>query len=162
MKMAMIVLYILSSYYIEYIGDCSLFVDIVDDRFFSFFYYNNIGDMGEFNVMIAEKEYRRKGYGYYTVLLVLMWAIRYLKLKEFFVKIKETNTASIKMFEKIGFKFVNYSKYFKENEYRLKVDNELSKRWIQELGMPIKMYLVCLYKENNLQTILQIITSFLQ
>ena len=72
--------------------------------------------MGEFNVMIAEKEYRRKGYGYYTVLLVLMWAIRYLKLKEFFVKIKETNTASIKMFEKIGFKFVNYSKYFKENE----------------------------------------------
>ena len=118
--------------------------------------------MGEFNVMIAEKEYRHKGYGYYTVLLVLMWAIRYLKLKEFFVKIKETNTASIKMFEKIGFKFVNYSKYFKENEYRLKVDNELSKRWIQELGMPIKMYLVCLYKENNLQTILQIITSFLQ
>ena len=46
------------------------------------------------------------------------------------------------MFEKIGFKFVNYSKYFKENEYRLKDDNELSKRWIQELGMPIKMYIV--------------------
>ena len=95
--------------------------------------------MGEFNVMIADKAYRRKGYGYYTVLLVLMWAIRYLKLKEYFVKIQETNIPSIKMFEKIGFKFVKNNRHFKENEYRLKVDNELSKRWISELGMPIKM-----------------------
>lgn len=99
--------------------------------------------MGEFNVMIADKAYRRKGYGYYTVLLVLMWAIRNLKLKEYFVKIKETNTASIQMFEKIGFKFYKYNKHFKENEYRLKVDNEISKKWICELGLPIKMLFVC-------------------
>lgn len=95
--------------------------------------------MGEFNVMIADKAYRRKGYGYYTVLLVLMWAVRNFKLKEYFVKIQETNTASIKMFEKIGFHFVRNNKHFKENEYRLKVNNDLSRRWIQELGMPIKM-----------------------
>lgn len=95
--------------------------------------------MGEFNMMIADKAYRRKGYGYYTVLLVLMWSIRYLKLKEYFVKIQKTNTPSIKLFEKIGFKFYNYNKHFHENEYRLTVDNELSKKWIRELGMPIKM-----------------------
>ena len=35
--------------------------------------------MGEFNVMIADKAYRRKGYGYYTVILVMMWAVRYAK-----------------------------------------------------------------------------------
>ena len=56
------------------VGDCSLFVDIVDDR-------SNgqimipLGDMGEFNVMIADKKDRRKGYGYYSVLLVLMWCM---------------------------------------------------------------------------------------
>lgn len=34
---------------------------------------NSLGDMGEFNVMVADKKDRRKGYGYYTVLLVMMW-----------------------------------------------------------------------------------------
>ena len=56
------------------VGDCSLFVDIVDDR-------SNgqimipLGDMGEFIVLIADKKDRRKGYGYYSVLLVLMWCM---------------------------------------------------------------------------------------
>ena len=108
--------------------DCSLFVDIVDDR-----------DMGEFNVMIADKKDRRKGYGYYSVLLVLMWCNRYLKLKDFFVKINKDNIPSIKMFEKIGFTFYHFNHHFDENEYRLVITNDLSKRWIMELGLPIKM-----------------------
>ena len=99
--------------------------------------------MGEFNVMIADKAYRRKGYGYYTVILVMMWAVRYAKLKEFFVKIKKNNTPSIKMFEKIGFTFFRYNRHFDENEYRIKVTNELSKKWFQEIGMPLKMFSVC-------------------
>ena len=99
--------------------------------------------MGEFNVMIADKAYRRKGYGYYTVILVMMWAVRYAKLKEFFVKIKKYNTPSIKMFEKIGFTFYRYNHHFEENEYRIKVTNELSKKWFQEIGMPLKMFRVC-------------------
>ena len=41
--------------------------------------------MGEFNVMIADKEYRRKGYASTAVILAMMWASRYMKLKEFFV-----------------------------------------------------------------------------
>ncbi|KAK8831692.1 hypothetical protein WA577_005007 [Blastocystis sp. JDR] len=115
----------------KYIGDCSLFIDLVDD---------DERDMGEFNVMIADKAYRRKGYGYYTVILVMMWAVRYAKLKEFFVKIKKYNTPSIKMFEKIGFTFYRYNRHFEENEYRIKVTNELSKKWFQEIGMPLKMF----------------------
>lgn len=99
--------------------------------------------MGEFNVMIADKAYRRKGYGYYTVILVMMWAVRYAKLKEFFVKIKKYNTPSIKMFEKIGFTFYRYNRHFEENEYRIKVTNELSKKWFQEIGMPLKLFRVC-------------------
>ncbi|KAK8796577.1 hypothetical protein WA538_005776 [Blastocystis sp. DL] len=87
------------------VGDCSLFVDIVDDR-----------DMGEFNVMVADKKDRRKGYGYYTVLLVMMWCNRYLKLKDFFVKINKDNIPSIKMFEKIGYHFYNYNRHFNEND----------------------------------------------
>ena len=94
-------------------------------------------------MMIADKAYRRKGYGYYTVILVMMWAVRYAKLKEFFVKIKKYNTPSIKMFEKIGFTFYRYNRHFEENEYRIKVTNELSKKWFQEIGMPLKMFRVC-------------------
>lgn len=36
---------------------------------------NPLGDMGEFNVMVADKKDRRKGYGYYSVLLVMMWCM---------------------------------------------------------------------------------------
>ncbi len=104
--------------------------------------------MGEFNVMIADKAYRRHGYGYYTVILVMMWAVRYAKLKEFFVKIKKNNTPSIKMFEKIGFTFYRYNRHFDENEYRIKVTNELSKKWFQEIGFPLKMYAVASNKQT--------------
>ena len=136
------------------VGDCSIFVDIVDDSKLVFSWWP-IEDMGEFNVMIASKEDRHKGYGYFSVLLALMWCMfsssfwkkwlvyhignRYLKLKDFFVKITKTNTPSIKLFEKIGFHFHKYNRHFNENEYRLTITNELSKRWIMELGFPIKM-----------------------
>ena len=102
--------------------------------------------MGEFNVMIADKAYRRHGYGYFTVILVMMWAVRYAKLKEFFVKIKKNNTPSIKLFEKIGFTFYRYNRYFDENEYRIKVTNALSKKWFQEIGLPLSMYSVAFNK----------------
>lgn len=65
-------------------------------------------------------------------------------MKEFFVKINKNNTPSIKMFEKIGFHFFNYNRHFDENEYRITITNELSRRWIQELGMPIRMW-TCLF-----------------
>lgn len=90
-------------------------------------------------MMIADKAYRRKGYASTAVILAMMWANRYMKLKEFFVKIDKDNTPSIKMFEKLGFKFYNYNRHFKENEYRLHVDNSLAKKWILEIGLPIRM-----------------------
>lgn len=43
---------------------------------------NSLGDMGEFNVMVADKKDRRKGYGYYTVLLVMMWCTGCSRLEE--------------------------------------------------------------------------------
>lgn len=98
--------------------------------------------MGEFNVMIADKAYRRKGYASTAVILAMMWAHRYMKLKEFFVKIDKDNTPSIKMFEKLGFKFYHFNHHFNENEYRLKIDNALAKKWIQDLGLPIRMCFV--------------------
>lgn len=98
--------------------------------------------MGEFNVMIADKAYRRKGYASTAVILAMMWAHRYMKLTEFFVKIDKDNTPSIKMFEKLGFKFYHFNHHFNENEYRLKIDNALAKKWIQDLGLPIRMCFV--------------------
>lgn len=41
---------------------------------------DSLGDMGEFNVMVADKKDRRKGYGYYSVLLVMMWCMHYSRL----------------------------------------------------------------------------------
>ena len=107
--------------------------------------------MGEFNVMIADKAYRRKGYASTAVILAMMWASRYMKLKEFFVKIDKENLPSIKMFEKLGFKFYHYNRHFHENEYRLQIDNSLAKKWIQEIGLPIRMY-PCFFEQTMLQT----------
>ena len=79
--------------------------------------------MGEFNVMIADKAYRRKGYGTSAVLLTMLWADRYMKLKEFFVKINKDNVPSIRMFEKIGFKNVMVAKDFPKDDPDFDPDN---------------------------------------
>lgn len=52
---------------------------------------------------------------------------------EIIAKIKDDNTASIKFFEKIGYKFINHSTHHGEVEYRKKLPIEKRENIIQSL-----------------------------
>ena len=56
--------------------------------------------------MIAEKSARKKGLAIETLKLTMNFAINYLNKTKFLAKIKKNNIPSIKLFEKIGFKFI--------------------------------------------------------
>ncbi|KAK8790032.1 hypothetical protein WA158_006812 [Blastocystis sp. Blastoise] len=111
------------------IGDCNLFIDYVDEE----------GDVGELNVMVAEKDYRRKGYAIKAVALMIMWAHKNCNLNEFMAKIKLSNEASYNMFKKLGFTTKTVSKAFKEYELRFTYTNESAKTLVSTVGIPFKI-----------------------
>ena len=92
------------------IGDVNMFILTDDDLV-----------VGEIEIMIAEKAERGKGYGRTAVLMFMSYIIKHLE--EFKssptrlqVKIGQSNQASIRLFENIGFKRHKYAEYFREWE----------------------------------------------
>jgi RimJ/RimL family protein N-acetyltransferase len=59
--------------------------------------------------MIAEKEARKKGIASEAIKIMIVFGYEQYKKTKFIAKIKKENTPSIKFFEKLGFKFVNFS-----------------------------------------------------
>lgn len=57
----------------------------------------------EAEIMIAERNARGKKHGWEAMLLMLRYGVEELNIKVYEAKIKFDNTASIKMFSKIGF-----------------------------------------------------------
>jgi RimJ/RimL family protein N-acetyltransferase len=83
------------------------------------------GDGGaEAEIMIAEVEARGKKMGWEAMLLMLRYGVEVLGICRYEVKIKMENIASIKMFNKIGFKEESRSEVFKEVTSVLEVTNE--------------------------------------
>ena len=74
------------------------------------------GRQAELDIMIAEEKYTRMGIGTEASLLMMLYGAQNLGIRKYVVKIKEENTASRKMFEKLGFKESNYAACFKEFE----------------------------------------------
>merc|ERR1712127_647516 len=69
------------------------------------------------DVMIAEEQYRRQGFGSDAVRVMMIYGVEKLNISRFFVKIKESNKASQRMFiDALGFHKCNYSDCFKEVE----------------------------------------------
>jgi len=87
-------------------GDINLFLHDIDDP------YN-----AEVDIMIGEEKYRNKGLATEALNLIMHFGIHKLQIKRFFAKISETNEASIRLFERMGFERVNYSEVWKEIEY---------------------------------------------
>uniref|UniRef100_A0A0K0DE74 N-acetyltransferase domain-containing protein n=1 Tax=Angiostrongylus cantonensis TaxID=6313 RepID=A0A0K0DE74_ANGCA len=70
---------------------------------------------GELEVMIAEQAARCSGAATEAVSLLISYALKELKLKNFFAKITEDNMASLHLFErKLHFKRISYSEVFGE------------------------------------------------
>ncbi|XP_055689142.1 alpha/beta-tubulin-N-acetyltransferase 9 [Lutzomyia longipalpis] len=76
---------------------------------------------GEVTIMIAEETARRKGLGRETLLLMMNYSIQNLKIQRFVALIGEKNDASVKLFEKLHFRFIEKT-YFGEKKYERVVD----------------------------------------
>jgi len=57
-------------------------------------------------ILIAEKEYRNKGYAEEALNLVIAYCRNELTLVNLFCNIQKDNTTSIRLFEKCGFQFI--------------------------------------------------------
>ncbi|KAG6623856.1 n-acetyltransferase 9 [Phytophthora cinnamomi] len=89
-------------------GDVNLFFNDYDDP-----------HACEMEIMIAEEKYRRKGFAEEAVKLMMAYATSKLNVTRFFCKIIETNSASVKLFEKLGYvKYANVAA-FKQVELEL-------------------------------------------
>ena len=81
----------------------------------------------EIDVMVAVEKYRRKGIGKEAVSLMMMYAATVLGIRCIKAKIKDTNDASRKLFEKsLDFRESKFVSCFKEYEYEFKRDNPIS------------------------------------
>ena len=97
----------------------------------------------EAEIMIADTRHRGKGLGWESMLLMLRFGVEKLGIKMFEAKIKMSNTASIKMFQKIGFEEVSRSDAFKEITMSLNVNKDFCE-WLQaRCSWDIKSYNHC-------------------
>ena len=55
------------------------------------------------------KKFQRKGYAYMGMKLVLKFAFENIKLNRVFLGVVEWNLAAIKLYEKIGFKYREFT-----------------------------------------------------
>ncbi len=61
-------------------------------------------------ILIAEKEYRGKGYGREALQLMINYGATHLRLHQLYANISEDNETSIKLFENQGFKRIGVKK----------------------------------------------------
>ncbi|EGB06347.1 hypothetical protein AURANDRAFT_15371, partial [Aureococcus anophagefferens] len=86
-------------------GDCNLFLD------------RDGAPEAEVEVMVAERKFRRRGFGAEAVELLLAYASRELDVRRFFAKVGDANGPSRRLFEgTLGFEKCNYVAAFKETE----------------------------------------------
>jgi len=100
------------------IGDVNLFLSAIDKT------YEHDGSskqlmQAEVDTMIARKDFRGRGLGRAATCAMLLYGATQLGIHRFFCKINEDNTASIRLFQAIGFKECDYSACFKQVELEL-------------------------------------------
>lgn len=98
------------------IGDTNIFID-------------KESSMGEIEIMIADQQARGKKLGWESVILMLLYGIKHIKLKTYQAKISLDNEISIKIFQKLDFKEKSRSEVFGE----VTLEKEVSDEWLQWL-----------------------------
>ncbi|XP_063394500.1 alpha/beta-tubulin-N-acetyltransferase 9 [Cydia fagiglandana] len=104
------------------IGDTNIFIKDSDSS------------TGEIEIMIAEKTARGKRLGWEAVILMLLYGIKDVKLKNFEAKISIKNLISIAMFQKLGFEEISRSDVFEEVTLAKAVSEEWTE-WLQKQYM---------------------------
>ncbi|GAQ91060.1 Acyl-CoA N-acyltransferase domain-containing protein [Klebsormidium nitens] len=111
-------------------GDVNLFLNDPDDA-----------STAEIEVMIAEEKCRRKGLAREALRLLMLYAVRTLRLRRFVAKIGEGNVASLKLFQYLGYVEVSRSQAFREITLEYRVGQEEEKLLAsQTTGMQTSMY----------------------
>ncbi|EIN03469.1 acyl-CoA N-acyltransferase [Punctularia strigosozonata HHB-11173 SS5] len=112
------------------IGDVNLFLngDPADDDEYE----------AEVEIMIAERAYRRSGRAREALQLMFAYATSRsspaplpVPARALTVRIGETNEASVRLFEKMGFAVVKRVSVFEEVEMRLVGDSSVARRWTE-------------------------------
>ncbi|CAM6128424.1 unnamed protein product [Calypogeia fissa] len=93
------------------VGDVNIFMNDSNDQ-----------HAAELLVMIAEPLSRGKGLAKEAVQLMMKYASQNLGISKFRVKIDDFNSASLRLFQKLGFQNVAYSEVFKEVTLELLID----------------------------------------
>ena len=79
---------------------------------------------GEIELMIAESDHRNKGLGKEVLQLMMAFCREVVGVRSFVAKIKDTNAASMHLFEKLGFRLVSESAVFQEKTLQLDFQQE--------------------------------------
>jgi RimJ/RimL family protein N-acetyltransferase len=76
----------------------------------------------ELDIMIAEKEHRKRGVGQEAVALMMLYGATHCHLRRIFCKINQDNAASLHLFQsKLGFRQCAYAECFREVELEFKL-----------------------------------------
>jgi diamine N-acetyltransferase len=120
-------------------GQLRLMIDHIADKvtigtidIFDFDPYHKRAGLG---ILIANEDYRRKGYGSSSLSLLIDYCFRTLLLHQLYCNILENNLTSIELFKGLGFKEVGVKKdwikrndgYLNEHMFQL-INNEFIKR----------------------------------
>lgn len=101
------------------IGDTNLFFANCDNSL-----------CAEAEIMIAEPWARGRKCGWEAMLLMLLYGIKNLKVKQYIVKVSYQNKISIKMFNNMGFTEISRSDVFQEITMCKMID-ELWIKWLK-------------------------------
>ncbi|KAK9899630.1 N-acetyltransferase 9 [Cystobasidium minutum MCA 4210] len=98
-------------------------------------------EQGELEIMIAEKDARRKGYASQALALMIRYAMQKLHLgpEDFLVRIGMDNASSIRMFQRLGFEIVKTVEVFREVELRIRKRTEHF-RWLMEADKELETF----------------------
>ncbi|ESR60970.1 N-acetyltransferase domain-containing protein [Citrus sinensis] len=85
------------------VGDVNIYMNDLDNL-----------ELAEVEIMIAEPKSRGKGLAKDAVLMMMAYAVENFGIHVFRAKIGESNGASLRLFQKLGFEDISYSEIFKE------------------------------------------------
>ncbi|XP_047542345.1 alpha/beta-tubulin-N-acetyltransferase 9 isoform X4 [Vanessa atalanta] len=104
------------------IGDTNIFMTDKDNS------------IGEIEIMIAEKSALGKRFGWESVIIMMLYGIKFVNIKIFEAKISYSNVVSINMFKKLGFVEKSRSDMFEEITFHKIVTED----WVEWLDQQIR------------------------
>ncbi|XP_026484703.1 alpha/beta-tubulin-N-acetyltransferase 9 [Vanessa tameamea] len=104
------------------IGDTNIFMTDKDNS------------IGEIEIMIAEKSALGKRFGWESVIIMMLYGIKFVNIKTFEAKISYSNVVSINMFKKLGFVEKSRSDMFEEITFHKIVTED----WVEWLDQQIR------------------------